>query len=111
MVGELIKVDLDVEYCYIGVLVLCICSFGCVLVVQLVSLVLYVGEVLGIVGLIGFGWIEFLCLIFGVDCVDQGEIFIGDSQQFVCICSFKDVVKVGIVMVIEDCKGQGLLLL
>lgn len=45
-----------------------------------VSLDLYVGEVLGIVGLVGLGCIELLCLIYGVDCVDKGSVELLDKE-------------------------------
>ncbi|MFX5603095.1 hypothetical protein ABTD90_21345, partial [Acinetobacter baumannii] len=48
---------------------------------------------LGIAGLIGSGRTELLRLIFGADRADQGEIFIGDSQQPARIRSPKDAVK------------------
>ncbi|QDD64726.1 sugar ABC transporter ATP-binding protein [Herbaspirillum seropedicae] len=110
MAGELTKVDLDAEHRRIGAPVLRIRGLGRAPVVHPASLALHAGEVLGIAGLIGSGRTELLRLIFGADRAEQGEIFIGDSQEPARIRSPKDAVKAGIAMVTEDRKGQGLLL-
>ncbi len=110
MAGELTKVDLDAGHRRIGAPVLRVRGLGRGTVVQPTSLALHAGEVLGIAGLIGSGRTELLRLIFGADRADQGEVFIGDSQQAARIRSPKDAVKAGIAMVTEDRKGQGLLL-
>lgn len=69
-----------------------------------------VGEIFGIFGLIGFGCIELLCLIYGVDCVDGGQVLFGDLLQCLSLCLLVDLVCQGVVLIIEDCKGEGLLL-
>ncbi|MDI3543517.1 MAG: ribose transport system ATP-binding protein [Candidatus Atribacteria bacterium] len=66
------------------------------------------GEVLGIAGLVGAGRTEIIRALFGVDTKTSGEIFIGGEK--VEIKSPNDAVRLGIGLVPEDRKLQGLIL-
>ncbi len=66
------------------------------------------GEVLGIAGLVGSGRTEIVRALFGADPKISGEIYI-DGQK-VEIKSPKDAVQLGIGLVPEDRKLQGLIL-
>ena len=68
------------------------------------------GEILGIGGLIGSGRTELLRAIFGADEITEGQIFIGDDARPTSIHSPSDAVSLGIGLVPEDRKQQGLLL-
>jgi ribose transport system ATP-binding protein len=65
-------------------------------------------EILGIAGLIGSGRTETLRAIFGADSKDSGEILV--DEQPVIIRSPADALRVGIGLVPEDRKQDGLLL-
>lgn len=93
-----------------GLFVLWVIGLMCVLVVCDVSFDVVLGEIFGIVGLVGVGCMELLWLIFGVDCVDVGIVEVGMLLVFVCIYLFGDVVCYGISLFIEDCKDEGLML-
>ena len=71
---------------------------------------LHRGEILGLAGLIGSGRTETLRAIFGADPKHSGEIFLGDDARPVNIRQPADAVRVGIGMVPEDRKQDGLLL-
>lgn len=73
-----------------------------------VSIVLNKGEIVGLAGLVGAGRTELAKLIFGVDVVDKGSIFI--NGKAVHALSPVRVVKHGLGMVCEDRKRQGLAL-
>jgi len=66
------------------------------------------GEILGISGLLGAGRTELAKAIVGADCIDKGEIFI-DGEK-VNIKSPSDAVNIGIGLIPEDRKSDGLLL-
>lgn len=68
------------------------------------------GEILGLAGLIGSGRTETLRAIFGADPKDSGEICLGATASPVTINAPADAVRVGIGMVPEDRKLDGLLL-
>ncbi len=78
--------------------------------VREVSFKVQQGEILGLAGLIGSGRTETLRAIFGADPKDAGEIFLGTDTQPVSIRQPSDAVRVGIGMVPEDRKLDGLLL-
>lgn len=63
------------------------------------------GEILGIGGLVGAGRTELARLIFGVEKIEKGEIYI-DGQK-VTIKSPSDAIKKGIGLIPEDRKIQG----
>ena len=64
------------------------------------------GEILGIAGLVGAGRTEVVRTIAGADKADTGTISL--RGQPLTIRKPADAIKVGIVMVPEDRKGQGL---
>lgn len=66
------------------------------------------GEILGLAGLVGAGRTELVRTIFGADPRDQGEIVV--EGQAVQIRSPLDAIRLGIGLVPEDRKGQGLIL-
>ena len=74
-----------------------------------VSFELHYGEVLGIAGLVGSGRTELARALFGVDRIDAGEILV-DGRP-VRIRSPHDALKAGIVLVPEDRKLEGLVML
>ncbi|MDO4518996.1 MAG: sugar ABC transporter ATP-binding protein [Eubacteriales bacterium] len=73
-----------------------------------ISLQIRKGEVLGLGGLVGAGRTEFAQLLFGAAKVESGEIvFKGKERK---IQNPGDAMKLGIAMVPEDRKRQGLVL-
>ena len=77
-------------------------------VVENVSFTLRRGEILGMAGLVGAGRTETARLIFGVDRMDAGEIWLDGKRVY--ISSPVDAVKAGIGFVPEDRGTQGLVL-
>jgi len=76
--------------------------------VQDVSFRVHAGEILGLFGMVGSGRTETIMSIFGVDPLDDGEIFI--SGKKVTIKSPIDAVKLGIGVVPENRITQGVIL-
>jgi ABC-type sugar transport system ATPase subunit len=74
-----------------------------------VSLDVRYGEILGLAGLVGSGRSEFARTLFGIDAMDAGVIRIDGSV--VRIRNPRDALKAGIVLVPEDRKGQGLIMM
>lgn len=66
------------------------------------------GEIVGMAGLMGSGRTEVGRAIFGADPIEKGEIFI-DGQKCI-IHSPADGIRVGIGLITEDRKHQGLVL-
>ena len=73
-----------------------------------VSLTLRKGEILGLVGLVGSGRTELVRALFGADKVAKKSIYLDGKP--VQINSPKDAIKLGLAMVPEERKLQGLLL-
>lgn len=73
-----------------------------------VDLELRPGEILGVAGLIGAGRTEVARAIAGIDPATSGEIWVGGRK--VTIRSPRQARRLGIDLVPEDRKGQGLLL-
>jgi ribose transport system ATP-binding protein len=78
-------------------------------VIEDINLTLRRGEILGISGLVGAGRTEIARAIFGADKRDSGDIYICGER--VNINSAKDAIThpIGIGLVPEDRKGQGIL--
>lgn len=74
--------------------------------VQAVSFCARAGEVLGFAGLVGAGRTETMRLIFGADLPDAGQIFVNGRE--VSINNPQDAIGLGICLLTEDRKGQGL---
>lgn len=73
-----------------------------------ISFTAYMGEILGISGLVGSGRTEIARCIFGADPRDQGEIYVFGKR---CnISSPIDAMNQGIALLTEDRKNQGLIL-
>jgi len=77
-------------------------------VLKNISFDLKEGEILGIAGLVGAGRTELARAIFGFDRLDSGEIYMFGKK--VKINNPKSAIKVGIGLVPEDRKAQGLVL-
>lgn len=71
-----------------------------------INLRLYTGEILGLAGLVGSGRTDLARAIFGVDPVERGELWIDGKP--VQIRSPQDAMNLGIGLVPEDRKSQGL---
>ncbi|STR44922.1 sugar ABC transporter ATP-binding protein [Iodobacter fluviatilis] len=77
-------------------------------VLEDVSFKVYPGQVVGLAGLLGSGRTEILEAIFGLDAIESGQILL--SGQSVNIKTPKDAIKLGINLVPEDRRSQGLVL-
>lgn len=73
-----------------------------------ISIVLNKGEIVGVAGLVGAGRTEFARLLFGIDPVAKGKIFINGEE--IHAHTPVQVVKKGLGMVCEDRKRHGLAL-
>jgi len=73
-----------------------------------ISFVLCSGEILGLAGLIGAGRTELLRGIFGIDPIDNGEVFV--SGKRVEKVSPDNMIAAGVGLAPEDRKQQGLVL-
>ena len=68
------------------------------------------GEILGFAGLSGSGRTETMRAIFGADRPDRGAIYLFGSDRPARIRSPRDAVRLGLALLTEDRRGQGLLL-
>jgi ribose transport system ATP-binding protein len=75
-----------------------------------VNLSMHGGEILGLAGLVGSGRTELLRLIFGADRRDAGEIYLDGAGIAASIASPVQAVALGLGLLTEDRKAQGLLL-
>jgi ribose transport system ATP-binding protein len=73
-----------------------------------INLTVHQGEILGLAGLVGAGRTELARAIFGADPIDGGTILL--FGQPVRIRSPRQAIKLGIGLVTEDRKAQGLVL-
>ena len=71
-----------------------------------VSLTLHEGEIVGLTGLVGAGRTEVARAIFGADPIDAGEIVLDGTT--VLVRSPQDAIRMGIGLLTEDRKNQGL---
>ena len=92
----------------IGDTVLKVENLNCGIMARDISFEVRAGEVVGFSGLVGAGRTETMRAIFGADRRDSGVIFI-DGQQVRIKCP-RCAVKLGIGMLPEDRKQQGVLL-
>lgn len=76
--------------------------------VQNVSLVVHEGEILGLGGLIGAGRTELARLLFGVDQMESGGVFL--RGKHLRLRTVADAVRQGIGLVPEERRSEGLLL-
>ena len=68
------------------------------------------GEILGLAGLMGAGRTEVLRAVFGADRPTSGRVFVGPEATPARITSPADAVRMGLALVTEDRRTQGLLL-
>jgi len=73
-----------------------------------VSFSLRAGEIVGLTGLVGAGRTEVARAIFGADTLDAGTITLDGKS--VSVGSPQDAIRLGIGLLTEDRKGQGLVL-
>ncbi|MCC6728888.1 MAG: sugar ABC transporter ATP-binding protein [Chthonomonadales bacterium] len=73
-----------------------------------VSLTVHRGEVVGLAGLVGAGRTELARAIFGADPIDGGTILVHGRE--VRVSSPQEAIRLGIGLVTEDRKAQGLVL-
>lgn len=78
--------------------------------VQDIGFDLHRGEILGLSGLMGSGRTETVRAIFGADPKDSGDIFLHGSSEPARIRHPRDAVRLGMALLTEDRKGQGLFL-
>ncbi len=68
------------------------------------------GEILGVAGLMGSGRTETMRLVFGADPLEAGSIYLHGSDKPSMIRRPSDAVRLGIALLTEDRKEQGLFL-
>lgn len=90
-----------------GLVMLLVWDFVVSGMVLFVSFDVYVGEIFGFVGFVGFGRIELVFVIYGVDEV-SGKVLI--DGEFFDYCLLLNSIDVGILMLMESCKDDGLFL-
>jgi ribose transport system ATP-binding protein len=73
-----------------------------------ISFSVHRGEIVGITGLVGAGRTELARAVFGADPSDSGEIFLNSRK--VNIRSPQDAIKLGVGLLTEDRKNQGLVI-
>ncbi|MGE5609563.1 MAG: sugar ABC transporter ATP-binding protein, partial [Bacillota bacterium] len=78
--------------------------------VRNVSFEVHRGEILGFAGLMGSGRTETMRAIFGADRPDSGQVYLHGSSTPAKIRSPRHAVRLGIALLTEDRKQQGLLL-
>ncbi|MDD5018642.1 MAG: sugar ABC transporter ATP-binding protein, partial [Eubacteriales bacterium] len=76
--------------------------------VEDISLKVRKGEILGLAGLIGAGRTEFARIVFGLEKLEKGQIFLNGKE--VTIKKPGDAVALGIGLIPEDRKQEGLVL-
>lgn len=74
-----------------------------------ISFSLKKGQIVGLAGMVGSGRTELLRAIYGLDPIDSGKIFV--KGQEVKIQSPQDAINLGIALLPEERKTQGLVLL
>lgn len=75
---------------------------------QDISFSVKAGEIVGVAGLMGAGRTEMMRSLFGLDPLDQGEIWVHGKKAVIKKPS--DAVKLGIGFITEDRKDEGLML-
>lgn len=73
-----------------------------------ISFNLHAGEILGITGLLGSGKTELARALFGIDPTVSGEIFI-EGKQTTIRCP-QDAIRLGMVLIPEERREQGLVI-
>ena len=109
MVGRKMTEVYPPKQCEIGEPVLEIKNFSREGVFSGINFALNRGEILGISGLIGAGRTEIARAIIGSDPKDSGEVYL--NGKLLKIHTNKDAISLGIALVPEDRRGQGLSLI
>ncbi|WP_084169654.1 sugar ABC transporter ATP-binding protein [Paraburkholderia ferrariae] len=114
MVGRELGEQIDLGERRIGAPLLKVEGLGRASAVRDVSFEVRAGEIFGISGLIGAGRTELMRLIYGADPKDRGSVALapqpGAAPVVVKIDAPGDAVRLGIALITEDRKGEGLLL-
>jgi ribose transport system ATP-binding protein len=109
MVGRDVRAEVDRQPVALGAEALAVRSLSRVGVIADIDLDVRGGEILAIAGLAGAGRTEVLRAIFGADPIDSGDIAVfGEPAR---IRKPQDAVALGIGLLTEDRKADGLLLL
>ncbi len=108
MVGRELKEFYTRSFNDLGEVVLEVKGFSRQNVMSDVSFSVRAGEVVGFSGLLGAGRSEIMRALFGLDPLDDGEIYLKGKK--VVIANPRDAVKLGIAFVPEDRKKEGLVL-
>ncbi|MEX3916976.1 sugar ABC transporter ATP-binding protein [Paraburkholderia sp. BR10872] len=114
MVGRELGERIDLGQRRIGAPLLKVDGLTRAKAVRDVSFEVRAGEIFGVSGLIGAGRTELMRLIYGADRMERGTVALaptpGAAPEPVQIASPADAVKLGIALITEDRKGEGLLL-
>jgi ribose transport system ATP-binding protein len=114
MVGRELGERIDLGERRIGAPLLKVEGLSRASAVRDVSFEVRAGEIFGVSGLIGAGRTELMRLIYGADAKDSGTVALapqpGATPEPVQIHSPADAVRLGIALITEDRKGEGLLL-
>jgi ribose transport system ATP-binding protein len=114
MVGRELGERIDLGQRRIGAPLLKVDGLTRAKAVRDVSFEVRAGEIFGVSGLIGAGRTELMRLIYGADRMDRGTVALaptpGAAPQPVQVASPADAVRLGIALITEDRKGEGLLL-
>ncbi|MBV8262135.1 MAG: sugar ABC transporter ATP-binding protein, partial [Paraburkholderia sp.] len=114
MVGRELGERIDLGQRRVGASLLKVKGLTRAKAVRDVSFEVRAGEIFGISGLIGAGRTELMRLIYGADRMERGTVALaptpGAAPEPVQIASPADAVRLGIALITEDRKGEGLLL-
>jgi ribose transport system ATP-binding protein len=114
MVGRELGEHIDLGERRIGAPLLKVEGLGRANAVRDVSFEVRAGEIFGVSGLIGAGRTELMRLIYGADPKDRGTVALapqpGAAPVPVKVDAPTDAVRLGIALITEDRKGEGLLL-
>ncbi|WP_321925573.1 sugar ABC transporter ATP-binding protein [Paraburkholderia guartelaensis] len=114
MVGRELGERIDLGQRRIGATLLKVDGLTRAKAVRDVSFEVRAGEIFGVSGLIGAGRTELMRLIYGADRLERGTVALaptpGAAPEPVQIASPADAVRLGVALITEDRKGEGLLL-
>ena len=109
MVGRDIKEVYKAKDYEIGDVVLDVKNLRCGKMVNDVSFQVHQGEILGFSGIVGAGRTETMRCIFGLDRAESGSVFLNGEE--IHVREPHDAIHQGIMMVTEDRKKDGLVLI
>ncbi len=108
MIGRSLDLSRNHQHAELGDVALEVRGLSCGSLYRDVSFKVHRGEVIGFYGLVGAGRTEIVETVFGLRAPSSGQILL-DGQE-VRINSPVDAIRLGISLVPEDRKGQGLVL-